>query len=102
MKAESVARFFRGKELQVEGYKVRFKQAETMSKLTRETTDLLLGVSIYRLSGAYILATNILINNIEKLTVEDLYTEISNQIQETLGDQTKTDIALSRYFKEVE
>lgn len=101
MKAESIARFFKGKELQVEGYKVRFRQANSMSSLARDTSDLFLEVSVYRLSGTYVLTTDILINNLEKLTVEDLYTEISNQLQDIVGDQTKTDIELSRYFKEV-
>lgn len=102
MKAESIARFFKGKELQVEGYKVRFIQANSMSTLTIDTSDLYLEVSVYRLSGTYVLTANILVNNIEKLTVKDLYTEISNQLQEIVGEQTKTDIELSRYFKEVE
>ena len=102
MKTESIARFFKGKELQVEGYKVKFRQANSMSTLVGDTSDLFLEASVYRLSGTYILTTNILINNPEKLTVEDLYTEISNQLQETVVDQIKTNVALSRYFKEVE
>ena len=98
MKTESIARFFKSKKLQVEGYKVVFRQANSIGS----TSDLFLEASVYRLSGTYVLTTNILINNPEKLTVEDLYTEISNQLQEIVVDQTKTNVVLSRYFKEVE
>ncbi|QNH71245.1 hypothetical protein StAP1_113 [Staphylococcus phage vB_SauH_SAP1] len=101
MKAEPIARFFRGKTLQIEGYRVVFTQTSSVDTLYKGSSALALEVSVYTLTGTRLLDTNILITNLEKLTAKDLYTDISNKLQEIVGDQTKTDIELSRYFKEV-
>ncbi|VEV88306.1 hypothetical protein [Staphylococcus phage Stab20] len=101
MKAESIARFFQGKVLQIEGYKVRFTQSK-LSILEDAEIVVFLEVSVYTLSGTHLLDTDITVCNPDKIIAEDLYTEIGNKLQEIVGDQTKTDIELSRYFKEVE
>ncbi|AFF28666.1 hypothetical protein [Staphylococcus phage SA3] len=104
MKAESIARFFQDKVLQIEGYKVRFTQASSSYILDIDTMDesvLFLDTVVFTLSGKYLLDTHITINKPETLSSKELYTEIGNKLQEIVGDQTKTDIELTRYFKEV-
>ncbi|WPH66867.1 hypothetical protein CUBA_gp179 [Staphylococcus phage CUB-A] len=104
MKAESIARFFQDKVLQIEGYKVRFTQASSSYILDIDTMDesvLFLDTVVFTLSGKYLLDTHITINKPETLSSNELYIEISNKLQEIVGDQTKTDIELSKYFKEV-
>ncbi|QEM41447.1 hypothetical protein CPT_Maine_201 [Staphylococcus phage Maine] len=103
MKAESIARFFNDKVLQIEGYKVRFLQASSSYILDIDTIDesvLFLEAQVSTLSGNHLLDTNIIIERPETLSAEELYTEISNKLQAIVGDQTKTTIELSRYFKE--
>ncbi|BBC69634.1 Phage protein [Staphylococcus phage phiSA039] len=103
MKAESIARFFNDKVLQIEGYKVRFPQASSSYILDIDTVDesvLFLEAQVSTLSGKHLLDTAITIERPETLSAKELYTEISNKLQAIVGDQTKTDIELSRYFKE--
>ena len=105
MKAKSIERFFQDKVLQIEGYKVRFSQASSTYILDIDMVDesvLFLDTVVFTLSGKYLLDTQITISKPETLSPNELYTEISNQLQDIVGDQTKTDIELSRYFKEVE
>lgn len=104
MKAKSIERFFQDKVLQVEGYRVRISQVSSTYILDTDTVDesvLFLDTVVFTLSGKYLLDTQITINKPETLSPNELYTEISNTLQDIVGDQTKTNIELSRYFKEV-
>ncbi len=104
MKAKSIERFFQDKVLQVERYRVRFSQASSTYILDIDMVDesvLFLDTVVFTLSGKYLLDTQITINKPETLSPNELYTEISNTLQDIVGDQTKTNIELSRYFKEV-
>lgn len=105
MKAESIARFFQDKVLQIEGYKVRFSQASSSYILDIDMIDesvLFLDTVVFTLSDKYLLDTQITINKPETLSPNELYTEISNKLQDIVGDQTKTNVGLSKYFKEAE
>ncbi len=96
MNTESVARYFEGRTVQIEGYKVKTEKAIISSYINHITFHF----NVSTLAGNYLLKASVGVDNVDKLSVQELYTEISNQIQEAVGSQTTTNIELARYFKE--